>query len=69
MSGSTGGAVVRHGIESERANRIQKPFTPDSLGGQVRDAGTNKGRPLASSLLLVQYSPPSSVTGGSHATR
>jgi CheY-like chemotaxis protein len=36
MSGHTNDAVVRHGIEYERVDFIQKPFTPAALAWKVR---------------------------------
>ncbi|MFO1019161.1 MAG: PAS domain S-box protein [Planctomycetales bacterium] len=37
MSGYTDDAVVRHGVLEAETNFIQKPFSPSSLAGKVRD--------------------------------
>ncbi|QEL17624.1 PAS domain S-box protein [Limnoglobus roseus] len=37
MSGYTADAVVRHGVASDRADFIQKPFTPDAVARKVRE--------------------------------
>jgi PAS domain S-box-containing protein len=38
MSGYTDDAIVRHGLGEGSANFIQKPFTPETLARQVREA-------------------------------
>ena len=37
VSGYTDDAVVRHGVLSERANFLQKPFSPIALAVKVRE--------------------------------
>jgi two-component system cell cycle sensor histidine kinase/response regulator CckA len=42
MSGYTDDAVLRHGVANAQAAFLQKPFTPQVLGGKVRDVLDSK---------------------------
>ena len=37
VSGYTDDAVVRHGVQHERVNFLQKPFSPTALAQKVRE--------------------------------
>jgi len=47
MSGYTDDAIVRHGILEENIIFLQKPFTPESLIGKVREALSSPVRTTA----------------------